>query len=154
MQVTCPDRPSWPLHLLFFRARSWLSFMQPLSLPCHLNCPAPFHTVKATLSWHGKGKGRDWGRNKHRKTERKERKCSGGVQAVADTLACLSSLCQHCRLSQTLIKSYFFCAMVLPAQSCLGQSGEGFGGSQEEKDKESIYPFCFSGRHLEILQLS
>lgn len=29
--------------------------------------------------FHGKGKGRDSGRNKFRKTERKERKCSGGV---------------------------------------------------------------------------
>lgn len=29
--------------------------------------------------FHGKGKGRDQGRKKHRKAEGKERKCSGGV---------------------------------------------------------------------------
>lgn len=49
--------------------------------------------------FHGREKGRDKGRKKHRKAERKERKCSGGVWAVADMLASLSSMFQHCKLS-------------------------------------------------------
>lgn len=114
------------------------------------------------MEWHmGRfmGRGREGpGREKHRKAGRRERKCSGGVWAVGAMLASLSSMFQHCRLSSTLIKSSFFCASSFPVQSCLCESGEHSGGSQEEKDKdeESLYPLYFSEkgvRHLVILQL-